>query len=376
MFRNTLLAGFSGMLALLIVSPLAWADDEAGMSYGNVTGMQHHTNAAASSHAPIGVMGDHMHGQGEWMLSYRYMHMSMDGNLDGNDDISPVTIATTVPNRFFGMAGQPPTLRVVPTSMDMDMHMFGAMYAPTDWLTLMAMAMWQHKEMEHITFAGGAGSAVLGRFTAESNGWGDTSLSGLIKLYRDKTNKVHMNLGISAPTGQIDQTATVLAPNNTTPRLRMPYAMQLGTGTWDLLAGLSYSGHKDQWGWGAQYTARIPLENENSEGYAWGDKHSVTVWGSYQWQQWISTSLRLTGTTQDDIKGIDPNIVAPVQTADPDNYGGTKVDAAFGVNLIAVNGPLADHRLAFEVSAPLYQDLNGPQLKDDWRFTIGWQKAF
>ena len=27
-------------------------------------------------HAPIPVMGDHMHGKGEWMFSYRYMYMN------------------------------------------------------------------------------------------------------------------------------------------------------------------------------------------------------------------------------------------------------------------------------------------------------------
>ena len=34
----------------------------------------------ADSHAPIGVMGEHMHKKGEWMLSYRYMYMDMEGS--------------------------------------------------------------------------------------------------------------------------------------------------------------------------------------------------------------------------------------------------------------------------------------------------------
>ena len=32
------------------------------------------------SHAPLGVMGDHTHEAGEWMLSFRAMRMVMDGN--------------------------------------------------------------------------------------------------------------------------------------------------------------------------------------------------------------------------------------------------------------------------------------------------------
>ena len=62
----------------------------------------------ADSHAPIGVMGDHMHKQGEWMLSYRFMTMNMEGNLKGSNNIDPDTIVTTEPNRFFGMPGMPP----------------------------------------------------------------------------------------------------------------------------------------------------------------------------------------------------------------------------------------------------------------------------
>ncbi|MFP6682722.1 MAG: hypothetical protein VCB07_11035 [Gammaproteobacteria bacterium] len=93
----------------------------------------------ADSHAPLGVMGDHLHKRGEWMFSYRFMHMDMNNNRISDNGISPETIVTTIPNRFFGSPMQPPTLRVVPLAMTMDMHMFGLMYAPTDGLTFMAM---------------------------------------------------------------------------------------------------------------------------------------------------------------------------------------------------------------------------------------------
>lgn len=41
--------------------------------------------ARPGGHAPIGVMGDHQHGKGELMFSYRYMTMSMHGNRKGTD---------------------------------------------------------------------------------------------------------------------------------------------------------------------------------------------------------------------------------------------------------------------------------------------------
>lgn len=93
----------------------------------------------AGSHAPIGIMGDHVHEKGEVMVSYRYMNMNMQGSRLTGEAISENTIVTTIPNRFFGAPGQPPTLRIVPTEMTMEMHMFGLMYAPSDGVTLMAM---------------------------------------------------------------------------------------------------------------------------------------------------------------------------------------------------------------------------------------------
>ena len=110
----------------------------------------------ALDHAPIGVMGDHRHAKGEWMVSYRYMHMDMAGAQIGTNDVDADTIATTIPNRFFGNPGQPPTLRIVPTEMRMGMHMAGMMYGLNDTITLMAMVNYVTKEMDHITYSVGS----------------------------------------------------------------------------------------------------------------------------------------------------------------------------------------------------------------------------
>ncbi len=84
--------------------------------------------------APAGVMGAHMVPAGAMMVSYSPMFMHMEGNKIGTTDVSPETIAT-LPNRF-----SPPHakfLRIVPTAMDMQMHMLGAMFGLSDSLKLM-----------------------------------------------------------------------------------------------------------------------------------------------------------------------------------------------------------------------------------------------
>ena len=328
----------------------------------------------ADGHAPIGVMGDHRHAAGEIMFSYRFMRMNMEGNRIGTTDVSPLQIATPVPNRFFGQPLQPPTLRVVPTEMTMDMHMFGAMYAPNNRVTLMAMLPYITKEMDHLTFAGPAGPGVLGGFRTKSEGFGDVKVSALIGLWEGQNSSVHANLGLSLPTGSTSETDDILTPLNTRPTVRLPYAMQLGSGTYDVLPGITFMGRSGNLGYGAQLTGVFRLGSDN--GYTLGNEVKANVWGSVQPAPWISLSGRLEAMSLDDISGIDPFIRGPVQTADPNNYGGDIVTAYLGVNTIVQSGALRGHRFAVEFGMPVYQDLNGPQMKRDWTLIAGWQKAF
>ena len=91
-------------------------------------------------HAPIGVMGDHNHKAGEWMLSYRYGFMEMDGNRDGTDDLSSAEVLAD--------------FMVAPVDMTTQMHMFGLMYGVTDRLTVMSMGSYVRKSMNHVTRMG------------------------------------------------------------------------------------------------------------------------------------------------------------------------------------------------------------------------------
>ena len=89
------------------------------------------------------------------------------------------------------MPNMPPTLRIVPRDMDMDMHMLGLMYAPSDRVTLMFMANYLDKSMDHTTYAGGSGTSLLGNFNTATSGWGDLSISSLINLRHSDSFKAH-----------------------------------------------------------------------------------------------------------------------------------------------------------------------------------------
>lgn len=328
----------------------------------------------ADSHAPIGVMGDHFHDKGEWMFSYRFMAMPMQGNLSGSSSISPDEIATTVPNRFFGNPGQPPTLRIVPLEMDMNMHMLGMMYAPSDRITLMAMLNYIEKDMDHVTYQGGAGTTVLGNFTTETSGLGDASVSALVSFLNREDARVHGIIGVSIPTGSVDETDDILTPMNMRPTIRVPYPMQLGSDSWDPIVGLSYSGFGGNFAWGGQWRSTFRL-SDNDESYQLGDEHRLTGWASYSPVDSFSASLRLEYLDRENISGIDPAIAGPVQTADPNRQGGTRIDLGVGFN-IAGRGGLDGYRLAVEYLFPIEQDLNGPQLETDSMFIVGLQKSW
>ena len=74
---------------------------------------------------PLGVTGGMSPKQGVFMPSVQYMHMRMDGNRDGTDDVSTVEVLAEFP--------------IAPLSMDVDMLMAGAMYGITDDISVMAM---------------------------------------------------------------------------------------------------------------------------------------------------------------------------------------------------------------------------------------------
>ncbi|MEL6137597.1 MAG: transporter [Cyanobacteria bacterium J06628_6] len=303
------------------------------------------------SHAPIGVMGDHTHEQGEFMFSYRYMFMEMDGNRSGVDSLSTASVLQQFP--------------VTPTRMTMQMHMFGAMYAPTDELTIMAMAPYIIKEMDHATRMGV-------NFTTRSEGFGDISLSGLYKVIDTNRQRLHLNLGLSFPTGSIEERdATPMGPDQI-----LPYPMQIGSGTFDLRPGVTYLGQAGRWSWGAQAAGVLRL-GENSNGYRLGNELGLTAWGARSWTDYLSTSVRLGGRTWGNISGADsrlnPNLIP---TADPDLRAGTQLDVGLGVNFYVPEGSLQGARLAVEFNLPLYRSLSGPQLETDYSVTAGLQAVF
>lgn len=298
-------------------------------------------------HAPIGVMRDHVHKKGEYMLSYRYSFMDMQQNKDGSSDVSDANVLQS--------------FNVAPTNMSMRMHMVGGMYALTDQFTVGAMGGFATTSMDHLRRNGTS-------FETEGVGFTDTRVNGMYEFYNDGAHRMQANFGVSLPTGSYDE----IGANG----LHLPYVMQLGSGTYDLLPGVSYSGHASNISWGGQANATIRT-GTNNHGYRLGNNYNLTAWSAYKLNRAFSVSARLDGNMWSDIEGADPQftrIMAP--TMNPTLFAGRRLDALLGANFIVPEGTLAGHRLAVEFGTPIYEHLDQDRLGTDYRFTLGWQKAF
>ena len=185
--------------------------------------------------APAGVMGDHYHGAGSLMFSYRYMYMNMEGNRAGSEKVANSDIFQ---NNYM----------MAPQNMDMQMHMFGAMYGVTNRITLMAMTNYLFNEMSMVGMDGT-------QHFHQSSGLGDTKLSAIAGLWTDGRHAVHLNTGLNIPTGSVTESEMVHqhhGGHHSEVMTSLPYPMQLGSGTWDVQFGGTYLGQTDRLSWGAQ----------------------------------------------------------------------------------------------------------------------------
>lgn len=331
-------------------------------------------NPRPDGHAPTSIMGDHMHNAGDWMLSYRFMFMEMDDLYMGTDRISPGTA--------FGAS-----YTVAPTRMSMEMQMLGVMYAPSDRFTLMAMLPYIDLEMDHMIFPGAAPLIGLngGRpgFTTHSAGFGDLRLSSLINILERDRHHLHGGIGISIPTGSISEKDLVPGPGGLLPR-QLPAAMQLGSGTIDILPSLTWVHRSDNWSAGAQMRGVIRTQS-NYHDYRLGDQFAIDGWASWNASNWCALSAGLGYLWEDELSGVQSDVglnppFAParrtVTTAFSENYGGQRIEAIVGVNFVSPSGPLLGHRFAVDLRVPLWQDRNGIALGTSYTLTAGWQYAF
>jgi hypothetical protein len=328
--------------------------------------------AHCGGNMPLNIPGGGIPEPHEYRLKVSQMIMSMGPLRDGTTNLSEGSLLAPTG-----------TFAVVPSAMQMYMTMIGGAYSFTDNFALMAMTSFRFNRMQ-MEF-NGVLQGVTGEagFTMESRGFGDIKLLGKYRLYSDDNlaprDQVSALFGVSVPTGNIDKKFR----NNPVPGQNgtiLPFKMQLGSGTFDPIFGMAYQGSQDPFWYGATalYTARV---YDNNRGYQQGDEFRLDLYGMYQYHEKSVAFLQLNGSWEDRYSdepdagrlgqghfGNNPAAGFLSPLFDPANYGGRKLAVTAGIqwqplplNVIELNG-----------SVPFYQDLRGPQLKEDFRVMLSW----
>lgn len=320
-----------------------------------------------------GMMNDHMHEGGEFMIGLRLERQRSAGvNHSGTEAIADGDVLAA----GYNTRGQ---------SMEMDMVMLDLMFAPTDNITLMVMPhyMWHRMKMVGIDPAN-TGMDMGGGMEGEhshsglpfgqtmahgSQGFGDTLVSASLRLARDPGFRAHATLGLWVPTGSVDK--------HNADGTFVHYMMQPGSGTWDIEPAVTFAGQTGSLGWGGQASYRWRTDASNASGFAFGDKARATGWLSYL----LTGDLGATTRLEYEHEGVIENHYNAAHRhntpADRQgNYGGDVVNAGFGLNWLMPLPTARRPQLGAEVSVPLYQNLNGIQLPHDWRLSFSIAQTF
>ncbi len=297
-----------------------------------------------------------------WKFGYAYRSLSVGGYKSGSQSISFDDVLFS-PGESRTLQNYP----VVPTFIDQEVHAFSAKYACSNKFSVSLIVPIIEQSTDHISIVPG-----FDQFILSTKGLGDIALDSSYH-WTDKKTSTRSSLGLRLPTGSINELGDT--PRNGAGTLeRLPYTMQLGSGTYDISFAINRA-HDISGGYsvggGFATTIRTGI---NDNGYRLGDTASANLWFENNSHFRFQPIARIGFRHNAQISGADTSLLVPgpfqfpASITDPDNFGGEKITASFAIQSCAVQ--TCDHYLTAEFGRPLYQDLNGIQPKKRNSFSI------
>ena len=308
------------------------------------------TSDRPDGHAPAGVKSDFLLSFGQLYVGYRYNAEKFRGTLQGTQVVEDFEILDS--------------FAVAPLTHDRWTGEVDVRFGLTNFTTLEFSVPWVRNKMLNITDTGIDETST--QFI------GDISIRGLFELLDMDGYRLSLTRGGSIPTGKIGKRGLT----STGVRGVLPFTMQGGSGSPDILAGGTFEAQNEVSSVGAQINSVIRPVN-NGQGYRLGDEFDFTVWGAYNVSDWISVSLRGVFEHQAEVNGSDPRtdgLADPL--ANPFAQGGKRIFVPIGMSLYLRDGEAAGHRLSIEFYYPVHEDLNGPQLSVSRALVVSWQTVF
>ncbi|KAF2989978.1 outer membrane beta-barrel protein [Methylocystis sp. MJC1] len=318
----------------------------------------------SSAPVPLAVFGDNMPEPGRATLSIIPRFVTNANSLIGTKNVSSQYIVSTTPWYWAPFASN---LRVVPQYQFIQSETMTLAYGLSKDFSIVLAAGLVQKHSHLMTFYGSSNLIPRGMSFPGTDSLEDTSATIIWRAYQDPIHRLKFNLGMSFPTGSTyNQGGALLQPAGAYGIGRAFYGMQSGTGTFDLLPGVLYAGTIAPWSWGLSYRARLPL-GVNNEGYMWGNYQELNAWGGYTWFPGFTTTARVNFNIQSPIVGNDWWMVGKLQSANPNFYGGKRIEIYGGAEIDGKLFGAPGFSVGLEGGVPVYQNLNGPQLARAWQ---------
>lgn len=340
-FLTRMVCALSVALIFTASTAMGGVDGEAGVA----------AKPKARQHSQPHQHDQHDHAGNNVRITARWHRANMSDNVMGSRNASTAQVLAQ-------------GYRIVPQDMTTDMFTFGWSRRMNNGVRLSASVPYVIKRMQSVTYT--QTETLISKFTTQNDGVGDAMLRAGKKL---RYKGWHGSLGVSVPLGSVDAADRILLPNGVITRRRLPYMMQIGTGTFDLHPAISFVnrfGAKDNMTFGFQLNGVVHL-GTNHANYAFGDKAKATVsFGRHMLNGHGRLSLSYQST--DRIEGRDSEIFGASQMADPENYGGERLLAKVSYRMR--NG------VSVQLATPLHEDLHGTQMSLSHIFGVNYMSRF
>lgn len=191
--------------------------------------------------APIGIAADRTLPAGTLEVGYRFGHADARGLRFGEEQVLELDVLDL-------------GFTFVPLSRTSNSHIVTLGYGILDDLTVMASGGYTSRTRET------ANEEFF--FVNETSGITDVQVDALYEIYRQGPYRSHLQMGVVVPLGSTDASGD-FGPNTDQ---TLPYDMQIGTGAWTLIPGLTGQAMNEFGSVGAQIRGHFSLM-ENDRGW-------------------------------------------------------------------------------------------------------------
>ena len=299
-----------------------------------------------------------------WLFKYQFSRQFKRGTLAGKNAIDPLTVLQNPDFHKLPYPGShdckteadPCLVSNISDWSRMDIHLFNVLYQQTNKLSWMMrfnyIAHTVHMSDKITT------TVPITPYQLNSTGISDIQLFFTNRLAQTKAINIDLTLGVNFPSGNIDKTSNITDMSENYEIL--PYDMQLGSGTYDIITELAISGsyYGFEYGGGIYRIFRTGLNNQY---YSLGDVIKVKSWARYTFS--FGTQFRL---------GLTQNVWSPIEGRDmrlsdnPRYSGGKRLDG-----LVGIGQKTKYFGIYLDYAYPLLQYLNGVQSKTTGTVSLG-----